>query len=196
MFFKDTIIAIFYLISIIADTLGIISFFKIYRKRVKITHDEPSFWVFWGNQFTTMWKFIVANKGPRKIVVADAQFLFNDAAGIPYRVRADIASVFISKRDDEANFPLVLDDCESLTCHLDYMDYDYIIDKIKADKVQFAIIDTAGKYYRTKWLKIKRYSFNSGSVDQMMLNDSFVLGKGKPKKVKRKLNPHQLQQLN
>lgn len=158
---------------------GIYVFVYDRRKRVKIFNSVRTNCLIGNMKFSTLWSFRVVNTGAKPIVIIDAFYRFNDTKSYEYYFKPE-----------QNDLPVSLSHGEVVNFTIDYTDYDHLIDRVKANKLQMIVIDSIGRQHKTKWVDIKRFPYSSGSLSQTRPNHSYVIGRNKSKSLIR-ITQHQ-----
>ena len=144
------------LISGIVGTIAIVSFYKNYKKRLKVRNLViRDFSPNEGEQIIS-WNFTVTNTGIRPIVLTDAYFIIRSKSNIKHYIRPNISHHINS--DAYGNFPITLNEGQLVTFSIDYSDYDFVLERMGSDQLQFSVIDSTGEIFNTKWLLVKLIS--------------------------------------
>jgi hypothetical protein len=140
----------------IVGTIAIVSFYKNYKKRLKVRNLViRDFSPNEGGKIISL-KFTVTNTGIRPIVLTKAYFIIRSKSNIKHYLRPDISHHINS--DIYGNFPITLNEGQLVTFSIDYSDYDFELERIGSDQLQFSVIDSTCEIFNTKWLSVK---FNS-----------------------------------
>ena len=142
--------------------------------RIKIFHRYFGNYII-GNsdQFTSVCEFDIVNAGSRPISIVSISYSLKEIKG-----------AFYSFGRSTASFPILLEHSEYDTYTVDYKDINNLIKNGKAAWIKLTVIDSLGKKYKTKWIRLKRFAKNYGHISEMDINKKaclFMLGKDSKK---------------
>ena len=157
------------LIALYAALLATFTFiWKLYefyydrKGKLKITHEFYSNFLIGNSMFTTICAFTITNISSNKRIINSIGYIFNNSDDTIYSPLLRFNKP-----------PVSIDFGETITYDIYYSDFDNLIDEIDATKLRLIVMDSTGKKYKTKWIRIKRFPKSSGHTSEMILNDKF-----------------------